>query len=164
MFRWISSELLEFRSRLDLVRAEDMNDKLNTVLDHLVAVYELCKWFPSLLQPGVDHTSRSLEACAAVLKEKAGREEQCSELSKSLATVSSSLIDLQELFAVGAGLQSAISKATKYVSSGVFRVEFKPAAALVLEYGHGSNRTTLPEDRLGEQVCAAICVRSERMG
>ena len=49
-------------------------------------------------------------------------------------------------FAAGTGLQSVITKATWYVSSGTFRVEFKPAASLVLQYGKDdASQTLVPE-------------------
>ncbi len=165
VFVWIATEGDEFKSRLDLVNADDMNGKMAAVLNHLLAVHELCKSLPSLLAgDGGEGAVLPLRTTAGLLLEKARSEELCSELMDSLRTVGDSVTELQELFAAGTGLQSVITKAVWYVSSGTFRVEFKPLASLVLEYGReGAIRAVVPEDRLREQVCAAICVRSEPM-
>lgn len=162
VFIWIATEGDEFKSRLDLVNADDMNGKMAAVLNHLVAVHELCKSLPGLLEGG-HGGGVPLRSTAVVLLDKARSEELCVELADSLRTVAESVTELQELFAAGTGLQSVIAKATWYVSTGKFRVEFKPTASLVLQYGKEDSRTLVPEERLREQVCAAICVRSEPM-
>ena len=163
VFIWMATEGDEFKSRLDLVNADDMNGKMAAVLNHLVAVHELCKSLPGLLEGGIGGGGAPLRSTAVVLLDKANSEELCLELADSLRTVAESVTELQELFAAGTGLQSVITKATWYVSTGTFRVEFNPSPSLVLQYGKDDSRTLVPEERLREQVCAAICVRSEPM-
>ncbi len=162
MFTWITSEGPEFKGRLDLVNAEDLNCKMAAVLNHLVAVHGLYLLFPCLRERHVGGACSSLKDCAVVM----GRvdTEACLQRAISLRAVADNLVELQELFAVGTGLQSVISRVEKYVAAGVFLVEFKPTAALLVAFESGSGRITVPEGSLGEQVCAAICVRDEPMG
>ena len=85
-------------------------------------------------------------------------EVQAKELITSFATVAESVSELQDLFAVGAGLQSIIGKAVRYVSSWHFLAQFNHATGkheLVLGTRDGATGRVdiLQVDRLKEQVC-----------